>query len=155
MELSLKERIPCITVTATGGARMQEGILSLMQMAKTSILCARLEEEGIPFISILADPSTAGVMASFASLGDLIIAEPGAYVGFAGKRVIEQTIKQPLPANFQTSEFQLEHGFVDIVASRAELRPLLIRTLRMMTGQPALSTADIPTAAIEPPAEKT
>jgi len=151
MELSLKENIPCITVTATGGARMQEGILSLMQMAKTSILCAKMEEKGIPFISILADPSTAGVMASFASLGDLIIAEPGAYVGFAGRRVIEQTIKQPLPPNFQTSEFQREHGFVDIVCPRAELRPTLIRLLRMMTGRSALSPSETPMAAIAPP----
>lgn len=139
MEISLREKIPCITVTATGGARMQEGILSLMQLAKTSILCAELEEAGIPFISVLADPSTAGVMASFASLGDVIIAEPGAYVGFAGKRVIEQTIKQPLPPNFQTSEFQREHGFVDIVAHRRELRPLIIRLLRQMTGRPYMA----------------
>ncbi len=137
MELSLAERIPCITVTSTGGARMQEGILSLMQMAKTSILCAKMQEERIPFISVLADPSTAGVMASFASLGDVIIAEPGAYVGFAGKRVIEQTIKQPLPPHFQTSEFQREHGFVDMVVHRKELRRTLVRILAMLTGQPS------------------
>ncbi len=147
MEVSLSEGIPCITVTSTGGARMQEGILSLMQMAKTSMLCARLEEKGIPFISILADPSTAGVMASFASLGDLIIAEPGAYVGFAGKRVIEQTIKQPLPPNFQTAEFQLEHGFVDMVVHRKQMRGTLIRLLRMMTGQApiAIEAGSLPT----------
>lgn len=151
MEVSLRERIPCITITATGGARMQEGILSLMQLAKTSILCAELEEAGVPFISILADPSTAGVMASFASLGDLIIAEPGAYVGFAGKRVIEQTIKQPLPPNFQTSEFQREHGFVDMISHRSELRGLLIRTLRLMTGRPALDPDKVPPAKVEPP----
>jgi acetyl-CoA carboxylase carboxyl transferase subunit beta len=138
MELSLAESIPCITVTSTGGARMQEGILSLMQMAKTSILCAELERKGIPFISILADPSTAGVMASFASLGDVIIAEPGAYVGFAGRRVIEQTIKQPLPADFQTSEFQREHGFVDMVVHRKELRKRLIVLLRQLTRREAL-----------------
>jgi acetyl-CoA carboxylase carboxyl transferase subunit beta len=150
MELSLEENIPCITISATGGARMQEGILSLMQLAKTSILCARMEEKGIPFISILGDPSTAGVMASFASLGDLIIAEPGAYVGFAGRRVIEQTIKQPLPANFQTSEFQRDHGFVDIVCPRAELRRTLIRVLRMMTSRPLLDPEKAPKAAIEP-----
>lgn len=136
MELSLKEHIPCITVTASGGARMQEGILSLMQMAKTSILCAKLEEAGIPFISILCDPSTGGTMASFASLGDIIIAEPGANIGFAGKRVIEQTIKQQLPANFQTAEFQRDHGFVDMVVDRKRMRPTLIRLLRQMTGLP-------------------
>ncbi|CAN5296878.1 acetyl-CoA carboxylase, carboxyltransferase subunit beta [soil metagenome] len=136
MELAIEQKIPCITVTSTGGARMQEGILSLMQMAKTSILCAQMERAGVPFISVLADPSTAGVMASFASLGDLVIAEPGAYVGFAGKRVIEQTIKQQLPANFQTSEFQKEHGFVDMVVRRKDLRPTIIRVLRMMMGLP-------------------
>lgn len=138
MEISLEEGIPCLTVTASGGARMHEGILSLMQMAKTSILCARMEEEGIPFISILCDPSTGGTMASFASLGDIIIAEPGAYIGFAGKRVIEQTIKQQLPPDFQTSEFQKEHGFVDMVVARKDLRPTLARLLRMMTHQPPL-----------------
>ena len=137
MELAIAEHIPCISITSTGGARMQEGILSLMQMAKTSILCARMEEERIPFISVLADPSTAGVMASFASLGDIIIAEPGAYVGFAGKRVIEQTIKQPLPAHFQTSEFQREQGFVDMVVPRKELRATIVRLLAMLTGRPA------------------
>ena len=137
MELSLAERIPCITVSSTGGARMQEGVLSLMQLPKTSILCAKMEKAGIPFISVLADPSTAGVMASFASLGDLILAEPGAYVGFAGKRVIEQTIRQPLPPDFQTSEFQREHGFVDMVVPRREMRDTMIRVLRMMMGMPA------------------
>ncbi|MCC5875709.1 MAG: acetyl-CoA carboxylase carboxyltransferase subunit beta [Candidatus Sumerlaeia bacterium] len=138
MELSIERRIPCITVTSTGGARMQEGILSLMQMAKTSILCAELEQAGIPFISILADPSTAGVMASFASLGDVIIAEPGAYVGFAGKRVIEQTINKVLPADFQTSEFQREHGFVDMVVERARLRKTLIVLLRQLMAMPPI-----------------
>ena len=143
MELSLEENIPCITITATGGARMQEGILSLMQMAKTSILCAQMEERGIPFISVLTDPSTAGVMASFASLGDIVVAEPGAYIGFAGKRVIEQTIRQPLPSDFQTSEFQQEHGFVDIVVERKELRGLLITLLRMLTGREALREEEL------------
>lgn len=142
MELSLERKIPCITVTSTGGARMQEGILSLMQMAKTSILCAELEQEGIPFISVLADPSTAGVMASFASLGDIIIAEPGAYVGFAGKRVIEQTINKVLPPDFQTSEFQREHGFVDMVVERSKMRKTLIVLLRQLTGMPPLPTEE-------------
>lgn len=132
MELAIKENIPCITITSTGGARMQEGILSLMQMAKTSILCAEMEKKNIPFISILADPSTGGVMASFASLGDIVLAEPGALVGFAGKRVIEQTIKQALPKDFQTAEFQQQHGFVDMVVHRKHLRGTLIKLLRML-----------------------
>lgn len=136
MEHSLEKKIPCVTVTSSGGARMHEGILSLMQMAKSSILCAELEEAGIPFISILTDPSTGGTMASFASLGDIIIGEPGATIGFAGKRVIMGTIKQQLPANFQTSEFQQEHGFLDMIVERRQLRPTLIRLLRLMTGQP-------------------
>lgn len=152
MELSLNEKIPCVTVTSTGGARMQEGILSLMQLAKTSMLCEQMQQEGVPFISILADPSTAGVMASFASLGDIIIAEPGAYVGFAGRRVIEQTIKQPLPPNFQTSEFQLEHGFVDMVVDRRKLRTTLIQVLRMMRGMSAMAIGDsgeVPSPVVE------
>ncbi len=130
MELALRERIPCVTVVSTGGARMQEGILSLMQMAKTSLLCHQLDKARVPFIVILADPSTAGVMASFASLGDIIIAEPKAYIGFAGKRVIEQTIKQQLPPTFQTAEFQRDKGFVDLVVDRRELKDTLVRILK-------------------------
>lgn len=138
MELAIEEQRPCITVTASGGARMHEGILSLMQMAKTSLLCSQMQEAGIPFISIITDPSTGGTMASFASLGDIIIAEPGATVGFAGKRVIEQTIKQQLPNDFQTAEFQREHGFVDMVVDRKKLRPTLISLLRILTRREAL-----------------
>ncbi|MCB2155652.1 acetyl-CoA carboxylase, carboxyltransferase subunit beta [bacterium] len=138
MELALEENRVCITVASTGGARMQEGILSLMQMAKTSILCKRMQEKGIPYISILADPSTAGVMASYASLGDLIIAEPGAYVGFAGRRVIEQTIRQSLPKNFQTAEFVQEHGFVDMVIERKQMRRKMIQILRQIRHMEAL-----------------
>ncbi|MBN1517518.1 acetyl-CoA carboxylase carboxyltransferase subunit beta [Candidatus Sumerlaeota bacterium] len=129
MERALAERIPVITVTATGGARMMESILSLMQMAKTSALCAELDRAGIPFISVLSDPSTAGVMASFAALGDVIIAEPRCLVGFAGRRVIEQTVREHLPKGFQTAEFVQEHGFVDIVCERRELRGVLARLL--------------------------
>ncbi len=150
MELAIEENIPCITITSTGGARMQEGILSLMQMAKTSILCAMMEEKGVPFISLLTDPSTAGVMASFASLGDLIIAEPGAYIGFAGRRVIEQTIKQPLPPNFQTSEFQREHGFVDMVVPRHKMRSTIIKSIRMMQGREPWLEADDDHLIVEP-----
>ncbi|MDX1972638.1 MAG: acetyl-CoA carboxylase, carboxyltransferase subunit beta [Candidatus Sumerlaeia bacterium] len=138
MELAIAENRVCITVAATGGARMQEGILSLMQLAKTSILCKRMQEKGIPFISILADPSTAGVMASFASLGDIIISEPGAYVGFAGRRVIEQTIRQSLPKGFQTAEFVRDHGFIDLVIPRSEMRSTLGTLLRQIKRLPAL-----------------
>jgi acetyl-CoA carboxylase carboxyl transferase subunit beta len=134
MELAIEEERACITIASTGGARMQEGALSLMQLAKTCILTKQMQELGTPFISILADPSTAGVMASFASLGDVIIAEPGAYVGFAGKRVIEGTIRQSLPPNFQTSEFVRDHGFVDLVTPRGEMRGQLVQLLRMMKG---------------------
>ncbi|MBX3730880.1 MAG: acetyl-CoA carboxylase, carboxyltransferase subunit beta [Candidatus Sumerlaeia bacterium] len=132
MELAIRENRACITISSTGGARMQEGILSLMQLARTSIMCKLLQENRIPFISILADPSTAGVMASFASLGDIIVSEPGAYVGFAGRRVIEQTIRQTLPENFQTAEFVQQHGFIDLVVHRHHMRGSLITLLRQM-----------------------
>jgi acetyl-CoA carboxylase carboxyl transferase subunit beta len=120
-EHALKDRLPAVVVSASGGARMQEGILSLMQMAKTTALLQGLREEGIPYISILTDPTTGGVAASFAMLGDLILAEPKALVGFAGPRVIEQTIRQSLPEGFQRSEFLLDHGFVDRIVSRKDL----------------------------------
>ncbi|HBE02942.1 MAG TPA: acetyl-CoA carboxylase carboxyl transferase subunit beta [Spirochaetia bacterium] len=119
---SLEKKIPLIIISCSGGARMHEGILSLMQMAKTSAGLAMLAEKKIPFISILADPTTGGVTASFASLGDIIIAEPGALVGFAGPRVIEQTIKQKLPEGFQRSEFLLDHGFIDIIVNRKDMK---------------------------------
>jgi acetyl-CoA carboxylase carboxyl transferase subunit beta len=121
LENALRQKLPAVTVSASGGARMQEGILSLMQMAKTSALINRLREQGIPYVSILADPTTGGVAASFAMLGDVVIAEPEALVGFAGPRVIEQTIRQPLPPGFQRSEFLVKHGFVDRIISRKEL----------------------------------
>jgi acetyl-CoA carboxylase carboxyl transferase subunit beta len=133
MERGLERKLPVVTVCASGGARMQEGILSLMQMAKTSALVARLGEARLPYVTILTHPTTAGVMASFASLGDVIIAEPNALVGFAGPRVIEQTIKQILPPGFQKSEFVLDHGFIDIVIPRSELRPTLSRVLRLLS----------------------
>ena len=121
---------------------MQEGALSLMQMAKISGALARLDAKGIPYISILTDPTTGGVTASFAMLGDLIIAEPKALIGFAGPRVIEQTIRQKLPAGFQRSEFLLEHGMIDIIADRASLRDTVIQCLQFMIG--ASRTADVP-----------
>lgn len=132
--LALAERKPFVMLTASGGgARMQEGIFSLMQMVKTSAEVALLKREGIPYINILTHPTMAGVMASFASLGDVIIAEPGALLGFTGPRVIEQTIGEKLPPGFQRSEFLLEHGFVDIVCTRRELRNTLGRVLSLLT----------------------
>ncbi len=121
---------PLVIVSASGGARMQEGILSLMQMAKISAALARLRDAAVPYISVLTDPTTGGVTASFAMLGDLNIAEPGALIGFAGPRVIEQTIRQSLPEGFQRSEFLLEHGFLDLVVPRPELKSTLARCLR-------------------------
>ena len=129
-ELALKKQIPLIIVSGSGGgARMYEGMLSLMQMAKTSGALARLKEENIPFISILTNPTMAGVMASFAGLGDITIVEPGALIGFTGPRVIKQTIKQDLPKGFQTSEFNLEHGLVDMIVHRKELKNTLAKLL--------------------------
>jgi acetyl-CoA carboxylase carboxyl transferase subunit beta len=120
-ERALKDELPAVVVSSSGGARMQEGILSLMQMAKTTALIYQLREKGIPYISVLTDPTTGGVAASFAMLGDLIIAEPKALIGFAGPRVIEQTIRQSLPEGFQRSEFLLKHGFVDRIVARKDL----------------------------------
>jgi len=120
-EGALRDRLPAVVVSASGGARMQEGILSLMQMAKTSALISQLREAGIPYISILTDPTTGGVAASFAMLGDVILAEPRALIGFAGPRVIEQTIRQSLPPGFQRSEFLLKHGFLDRIVQRKDL----------------------------------
>jgi acetyl-CoA carboxylase carboxyl transferase subunit beta len=135
-ERALHERIPLIVVSVSGGARMQEGVLSLMQMAKTSAALARLEEAAIPYISVLADPTTGGVTASFAMLGDLNVAEPNALIGFAGPRVIEQTIREKLPKGFQRSEFLLKHGMVDDVVPRKALRAYLIRALRLLLNRP-------------------
>ena len=124
-ELALRERLPLISVSSSGGARMQEGIFSLMQMAKTAAAVGKLKEHSIPFISILADPTFGGVTASFAMLGDVIIAEPRSLIGFAGPRVIEQTISQQLPADFQRAEFLLEHGIIDMIVPRREMRRTL------------------------------
>ena len=132
IERSIDKRCPIVVISASGGARMQEGAVSLMQMAKVAAALMRLDQERIPFISLLTDPTTGGVTASFAMLGDMNIAEPGALIGFAGPRVIEQTIRQKLPEGFQRSEFLLKHGFLDAVVPRAELKAFLIRSLRMM-----------------------
>ncbi len=130
IERSLGSRAPLIIVSATGGARMQEGAVSLIQMAKISAALMRLDDAKVPYISVLTDPTTGGVTASFAMLGDLNIAEPGALIGFAGPRVIEQSIRQKLPPGFQRSEFLLEHGFLDAVVKRAELKNYIARSLR-------------------------
>jgi acetyl-CoA carboxylase carboxyl transferase subunit beta len=122
IERSLETRAPLVIVSASGGARMQEGAVSLMQLAKISAALMRLDQAGVPFISVLTDPTTGGVTASFAMLGDLNIGEPGAQIGFAGPRVIEQTIRQKLPEGFQTSEFLLQHGFLDAVVKRTEMK---------------------------------
>jgi acetyl-CoA carboxylase carboxyl transferase subunit beta len=129
IERSLERHVPLIVVSASGGARMQEGAVSLMQLAKISAALMRLDEAGIPYISLLTDPTTGGVTASFAMLGDLNIAEPGAQIGFAGPRVIEQTIRQKLPEGFQTSEFLLQHGFLDAVVKRADLKTYISKAL--------------------------
>jgi acetyl-CoA carboxylase carboxyl transferase subunit beta len=130
IERAIERKRPVIIVSATGGARMQEGLVSLMQMAKISAALMRLDEARLPYISVLTDPTTGGVTASFAMLGDLNIAEPGALIGFAGPRVIEQTIRQKLPEGFQRSEFLLEHGFLDAVVKRSEMKNYLSRSLR-------------------------
>jgi acetyl-CoA carboxylase carboxyl transferase subunit beta len=134
IERSLAQKIPLIIVSCSGGARMMEGVVSLMQLAKVSAALALLDEAGLPFISILTDPTTGGVTASYAMLGDLNIAEPGALIGFAGPRVIEQTIRQKLPEGFQTAEFLLEHGFLDAVVSRKELKPYISQALNFFLG---------------------
>jgi len=127
---SLQHREAAIILSRSGGARMQESLLSLMQMAKTSAVLARLRAEGIPFISIMTHPTTGGVTASFASLGDIIIAEPGALIGFAGPRVIKQTINSDLPEGFQSSEFLQEHGMIDLIVQRKDLKASLVRALQ-------------------------
>ncbi len=133
MDFSYKKKIPCIVISCSGGARMQEGILSLMQMAKTSASRARLKEVGVPYISVLTDPTTGGCAASFAMLGDVNIAEPKALIGFAGPRVIEQSIRQTLPDGFQRSEFLLQHGFIDRIVHRKDLKAELSFFLKMFT----------------------
>ena len=134
IEHAQRNRLPLILVSASGGARMQEGILSLMQMAKTSAALRRFSEKGLLYVSVLTDPTTGGVTASFASLGDVILAEPGALIGFAGPRVIEQTIGEKLPEDFQRAEFMMEHGFVDAVVARGDLRDALGELLLLHQG---------------------
>jgi len=129
IELAVERKLPVIIFSSSGGARMQEGIMSLMQMAKTSAALGRLRENGLPYLSVMTDPTTGGTTASFAMLGDINLAEPGALIGFAGPRVIEQTIRQKLPAGFQRSEYLLEHGMLDIVCERKKLKETIVKLL--------------------------
>jgi acetyl-CoA carboxylase carboxyl transferase subunit beta len=148
VERAIQEKAAVVIFAASGGARMQEGTLSLMQMAKISAALARLDAAKLPFISVLTDPTTGGVTASFAMLGDAIFAEPKALIGFAGPRVIEQTIRQKLPAGFQRSEFLLDHGMVDMVVDRRDLKVIITRTLNFMMNAEAASTDSFATARI-------
>jgi acetyl-CoA carboxylase carboxyl transferase subunit beta len=150
IEMAIDGRKPVIIFSCSGGARMMEGALSLMQMAKVSAALARLDRERLPFISVLTDPTTGGVTASFAMLGDLNIAEPKALIGFAGPRVIEQTIRQKLPEGFQRSEFLLEHGMLDLIVDRRELKATIARALRFMSTTAA--TISVSIAATTTPA---
>ncbi|HXV63316.1 MAG TPA: acetyl-CoA carboxylase, carboxyltransferase subunit beta [Vicinamibacteria bacterium] len=160
VERALSDRVPLIIVSRSGGARMQEGAISLMQMAKISAALSRLDEARVPYFSILTDPTTGGVTASFAMLGDLNIAEPKALIGFAGPRVIEQTIRQPLPAGFQRSEYLLAHGMLDLIVERRQLKETLEKVLRFFThpspsvsrvAQPSHQATE-PIRALEKPA---
>jgi len=150
IERAIERRLPVVIVSCSGGARMMEGTLSLMQMAKISAALARLGRAGLPFISVLTDPTTGGVTASFAMLGDVIYAEPKALIGFAGPRVIEQTIRQKLPEGFQRSEFLLEKGMLDAVVDRREMKAMIGRTLRVMMGMPEHDVVPAPLPAPEP-----
>ncbi len=150
IEYGVDKQVPVIIVCASGGARMYEGILSLMQMAKTSAALGRLAEKGVPYISVLTNPTMAGVMASFASLGDLILAEPGALIGFAGPRVIKETTQQDLPDGFQTSEFLLEHGLIDQIVDRKDLRNRLVNFLEALSKCSVLGNDESP----KPPMKK-
>ena len=145
-ERALADRCPLVCFSATGGARMQEGLFSLMQMAKTSAALARLRAAGLPYVSVLTHPTTGGVSASLGMLGDLNVAEPEALIGFAGPRVIEQTVRETLPEGFQRSEFLVEHGAIDLIIDRREMRDRLADLLALMTRQPA-PTAPAPAAA--------
>ena len=152
VERALERRIPLVIVSSSGGARMMEGTLSLMQLAKVSAALARFDRARLPYVSVLTDPTTGGVTASFAMLGDLNLAEPKALIGFAGPRVIEQTIRQKLPEGFQRSEFLLEHGFVDEIVDRRELKNTILRFFRFAGFEPARAAAPESSAAPGTPA---
>jgi acetyl-CoA carboxylase carboxyl transferase subunit beta len=156
VEHSIAARMPLIVVSASGGARMQEGAVSLMQMAKISAALMRLDEAGVPYISVLTDPTTGGVTASFAMLGDLNIGEPGALIGFAGPRVIEQTIRQKLPEGFQRSEFLLKHGMLDAVVPRGEMKAWIAKSLEFFCGdipEPLPEASVMPEPLLDPDLE--
>ncbi|MHB1099283.1 MAG: acetyl-CoA carboxylase, carboxyltransferase subunit beta [Burkholderiales bacterium] len=139
VEVAIEQKMPFVVFSASGGARMQEGLLSLMQMAKSTAALTRLAGEGLPFISVLTDPTMGGVSASFAMIGDVVIAEPGALIGFAGPRVIEQTVREVLPEGFQRAEFLLEHGAVDMIVDRRQMRDKLVSLITLMMKQPAVN----------------
>ena len=139
-DAAAEQGIPLVSVAASGGARMQEGILSLMQLPRTTVAVEMLKEAGQPYIVVLTNPTTGGVTASYAMLGDIHLAEPGAEICFAGKRVIEQTIREKLPEGFQTSEYLLEHGMVDMVVKRHDIPDTLARLLRILTKKPVTET---------------
>jgi acetyl-CoA carboxylase carboxyl transferase subunit beta len=152
-ETALEKKTPYILFTAAGGARMQEGILSLMQMPRTTVAIQLLREAGLPFIVVLTDPTTGGVLASYAMLGDVHIAEPKALIGFSGRRVIEQTIREKLPDDFQRAEFQLEHGMVDMIVHRHKMKETLARLVRLMTHRPRSAkqqSANVPATVATP-----
>jgi acetyl-CoA carboxylase carboxyl transferase subunit beta len=147
IEQATELQVPLVIVSSSGGARMMEGVVSLMQLAKISAALARMDDARVPYISVMTDPTTGGVTASFAMLGDLNIAEPGALIGYAGPRVIEQTIRQKLPQGFQRSEFLLDHGMLDAVVSRKQLKPYITRALDFMTPTTAVAPAVAATSA--------
>jgi len=149
-ERSYEQRLPLVIFSASGGARMQEGVLSLMQLAKTSAAIGRIHDAGLPYLSVMCDPTTGGVTASFAFLGDVILAEPGALIGFAGRRVIEQTIRRKLPDDFQTAEFCLQKGLIDMVVPRTEMRSALARLLAFVGAPRVLPAAIEPAPAAQP-----
>jgi acetyl-CoA carboxylase carboxyl transferase subunit beta len=153
LELALEKKSPFIVFAASGGARMQEGILSLMQMPRTTVAVQMLREAKLPYLVVLTNPTTGGVTASYAMLGDVHIAEPGALIGFAGARVIEQTIREKLPDGFQRAEYLRDHGMVDMVVHRHDLRPTLARLCRLLTKSPALEGASKATALLSAPAQ--
>ncbi len=155
---AIREKVPLVVFAASGGARMQEGILALMQMAKTADAVREINDAGLPYISVLTDPTSGGVLASFAGLGDIILAEPGAYIGFAGTRLIEGALKVKLPEGFQRAEYQFENGFIDQIVKRTEMRPFLARLLRCLSPQSAraaLSSKEADAASDAPPGADT
>jgi acetyl-CoA carboxylase carboxyl transferase subunit beta len=155
-KLAVLQQAPLIVIPASGGARMQEGILSLMQMPRTVIAAEEVKEAGLPYIVVLTDPTTGGVSASFAMLGDIAISEPGATIGFAGARVIEETLREKLPPGFQKAEYLLEHGMVDMVVHRHELRAMLVRLLRLLTDpQPRADVVKLPQPQLDIPSART